>query len=92
MSTWRIEVHALAPSLYVVFRVAGEHREPLADSAGSGRFPSRAAALDHLRDAGVDEVDVVHFSAYGEMVGVAGSARDTEFRETVRLAPQPRSG
>lgn len=87
MSTERIEIHALAPSLYVAFRVDGARREPIGNPGRALRFPSRAAALDHLRAAGTREVDVVHLSAYGEMVGVAGSARDTEFRETVRLVP-----
>ncbi len=87
MNTQHIEIHALAPSLYVAFRVAGARREPIGDSGRPLRFPSRSAALDHLRAAGAREVDVVHLSAYGEAVGLPGSARDTEFRETVRLAP-----
>lgn len=87
MNTQRIELHALAPSLYVAFRVEGARREPMGDPGRALRFTSRAAALDHLRAVGAREVDVVHVSAYGEAVGLPGTARDTEFRETVRLAP-----
>lgn len=80
-----VEVHALAPSLYVAYLVEEGRRRPLPGPAAR-QFTSRYAAFDYLHALGIDEVDFVHQSAYGEMLGVPGDAGDTELRERVRLA------
>ncbi len=80
-----VEIHALAPMMYVAYRVESEHRTPIRDAGDTLRFPSRAAALDALRQTGLAEATFIHNSAYGEMVGLDASADSTEFRETIPL-------
>ena len=81
-----IEVHAVDPMIYVVFRRMGEQLEPVVDEKGTTlAFRSRYAALTALREAGVDELDFVHRSAYGEMVGIDDQSGSNEFRERVKL-------
>jgi hypothetical protein len=81
-----LEVHSLAPSMYVVFCLAGDQRSPLTDAAGTRRFTSRYAALQELQAVGVDRIDFVHRSAYDEMVNAPGSGTGNEFREPVDLS------
>lgn len=80
-----VEIHALTPMMYVVYRVDGDQRSPLRDDREALSFPSRAAAVDALRQTGLDEATFLHNSAYGEMIGLEGSGASTEFRETISL-------
>ncbi|MEQ8858643.1 MAG: DUF6482 family protein [Pseudomonadales bacterium] len=80
-----VEIHALTPMLYVIYRVEGEHRTPLRGARDSLKFPSRSAAQDALRRTGLAEATFIHNSAYGEMIGIDGAANPTEFRERISL-------
>ncbi len=81
-----IEVHAVDPMIYLVFQRTHEHLEPVVDANGATlAFRSRYAALAALRDAGVQELEFIHRSAYGEMVGIDDQSGANEFRERVRL-------
>ena len=81
-----VEVHAVDPMIYVLFLRRGEHLDPMQDGRGTSlQYRSRHAALKALREAGLAEVDFVHRSAYGEMIGVEGTSSDTELRQTIRL-------
>ncbi len=81
-----LEVHAVDPMIYLVFHCVGKDLQPVTDERGATlRFRSRYAALTALRDAGVLEVDFVHKSAYGEMVGIDDNTGSNELRERVRL-------
>lgn len=81
-----LEVHALDASLYVLFRRLKEGRVPVTRGGESLRYRSRYAALQDLADLGLDRVDCVHLSAYGEMIGCEGSSAHTELRESVPIA------
>jgi hypothetical protein len=80
-----VEVHALTPMMYAVFLNIDEQRIPVGDRQGTLRFPSRHAAQRALQLAGITEATFIHRSAYGEMIGVAGDAAATDFRETIRF-------
>lgn len=81
-----LEVHAVDPVIYLIYRVAGEQLIPLVDEQGATlRFPSRHAAVQALREAGVREVDFVHTSAYGEMVGLDYAEGPNELRQHIKL-------
>ncbi len=81
-----IEVHAVDPMIYIVFQRRDEHLEPVVDEKGTTlAFRSRYAALTALREAGVQELDFIHRSAYGEMVGIDDQSGSNEFRERVKL-------
>ena len=81
-----LEVHAVDPMIYLVFHCIGRDLQPVVDERGEKlQFRSRYAALTALRDAGVFEVEFVHKSAYGEMVGIEDNSGSNELRERVRL-------
>ena len=81
-----LEVHAVDPMIYMVFEAREQRLIPLVNKQGqSVSFPSRFAALSALKDAGVQTVSFVHRSAYGDMVGLDGSAADTELRQQLKL-------
>ena len=84
----QVEVHAIDPMVYLVFRVTGERREPVDSPGGAGRpFRSRYAATQALAEAGIERITFIHRSAYGEMIGMEGSSEHSELRETVVLRP-----
>ena len=81
-----VEVHAVDPMVYVAYQVDGEERIPIRAEGRFGMsFPSRHAAQRALRAAGLQSVTFVHRSPYGEMIGMEGTAADSEFREVVKL-------
>ncbi len=82
----RIEVHAVDPSIYQVFQRFSGRLTPVSDKGRNVRFPSRFAALKTLADLGLDEVDFVHRSAYGEMIGADSPYEQTELRQRTRIA------
>lgn len=85
----KVEVHSVDPSIYLIFCCVGEQRHPLLTAQGGDtlRFPSRHAALNKLRDAGVRHADFVHRSAYEEMIGFSHGNAKTEHRESITLQP-----
>jgi len=84
----RLEVHALSASVYQVFQHTRNGIVPVTMRGGrSMLYRSRYAALQALADIGLDQVDCVHRSAYGEMIGMDGSLPETELRESVPIAP-----
>ena len=84
------EVHAIDPSIYLIYCRIGEQLKPLLKADGNFlKYPSRSAATQQLRKAGVRRVDFVHRSAYEEMIGFEHSTQPTEHRETLNLTPHP---
>lgn len=82
-----LEVHALSASVYQLFRRTTDGVVPVTGSRGrSALYRSRYAALQALADLGLDRVDCVHRSAYGEMIGMGASHAETELRESVPIA------
>jgi hypothetical protein len=79
-----LEIHALTPSMYVVFRAEGSGRTPLRQGDQTQAFSSRFAAMQALRDAGARRASFVHLSAYDEMVNAPGGGTN-ELREPVDL-------
>ena len=81
----QVEVHAVDPSIYLIFCCQDDERAPLKAANGDNLiFRSRNRAFDALRDIGVKQADFVHKSAFDEMVGV-GDGIPTEHRETIIL-------
>lgn len=86
----QVEVHAIDPSIYLIYCRIGEQLKPLLSADGNFlKYPSRSAATQQLRKAGLRRVDFVHRSAYEEMIGFEHSAQPTEHRETLKLTPHP---
>ncbi len=82
-----IEVHAVELALYVPYLFTDEQRLPLTDKRGKPLYyPSRYAALRALKHTGLKTVDVVHVSAYDEMIGMPTAASSNEMRERVDVA------
>jgi hypothetical protein len=81
-----IEVHAVDLAIYQVFQRFSGRLTPVTDKNKSVRFPSRYAALKALAELGLDEVEFVHRSAYGEMIGTESPFGETELRQRVRIA------
>ena len=82
-----VEVHAIDPSIYLVYCRIDEQLTPLLDARGHRlKYRSRSAAMQYLRKTGVRTVDFVHRSAFEEMIGINHNARPTEHRETLTLA------
>ena len=81
-----IEVHAVDPAIYQVFQRFSGRLVPVTDKDRSLRFPSRFSALKALADLGLDEVEFVHRSAYGEMIGMETPYDQTELRQRIRIA------
>ena len=81
-----IEVHAVDPSIYQIFQRFSGRLLPVTDKDRSARFPSRYSALKALADLGLDEVEFVHRSAYGEMIGAESPYEHTELRQRVAIA------
>lgn len=79
-----LEIHALTPSMYVVFRVDESGRTPLLQGGQTQAFSSRFAAMQALRQAGAERASFVHRSAYDEMVNAPGGGAN-ELREPVDL-------
>jgi len=87
-----LEVHALSASVYQLFLRTGDAILPMKRADGRAVvYKSRYAALQVLADLGLDRVDCVHRSAYGEMIGMAGSLAETELRESVPISHLRRS-
>lgn len=83
-----VELHGVDLSLYLLYIAKGDVLEPVTDRRGNTlRFASDYAARKALREAGVSQFDFVHSSPYGEMVGMQGSAADTQMRMTINLKP-----
>lgn len=80
-----IEVHAVDPVIYVVFQRFGERLLPVLDGRDTARYRSRYAAFKALAERGVCEVDFVHRSAYGEMIGFDSPHNQTELRQRVQI-------
>ena len=81
----QLEVHAVDAAIYLVFQRFGERLTPVSNGNSRLRYTSRYAALKAMADAGVPEVDFVHKSAYGEMIGLETPHDATEMRQTVDL-------
>ena len=82
----QVEVHAVDPSIYLIYCKIGEQLKPLLRRDGSIlKYRSRSAATRDLREAGLKTVEFVHRSAFEEMIGVAESAQPTEHRERIKL-------
>lgn len=81
-----LEVHGIDPSIYLIFSLTNEKRQPVVDHHGNTlKYRSRSSAFNALKDIGVRRADFVHKSAFDEMVGV-GNGIPTEHREPVTLA------
>ena len=81
-----VELRAVELSLYIPFTIEDEQRTPLQDRRGDSlAYPSRYAALKALATTGLRAVEVVHISAYDEMVGVDSVPGQSEMREPVNL-------
>ena len=86
----QVEVHAIDPSIYLIYCRISEQLKPLLKADGNFlKYPSRGAAIQQLRKAGLRRVDFVHRSAYEEMIGFEHSAQPTEHRETLNLTQHP---
>ncbi len=83
----QLEVHAIDPMIYLVFRRSGDDLVPVTDERGKTlRFPSRHRALCTLAETGLAQTEFVHRSAYTEMIGIAQDNWPAyELRETVKL-------
>lgn len=81
-----IELHATEQILYIPFLREGDSLQPLTENNKSLTFPSRSRALATLAGTGLQSVEFVHRSSYGEMIGSEGSMKDTEFRQTIDLS------
>jgi hypothetical protein len=81
-----VEVHAIDPMIYVAYLVSQGQRRPITERGNRARkFPSRYAATRALSQTGLSEAVFVHRSPYGEMIGLDGSADESEMRERVLL-------
>ena len=81
-----LELHAVDPAMYLVFRRAGETLIPLCRRPGDTlKFTSRFAALKALAGTGAPEVLFRHVSAYGEMIGMPEEAEPPVLEERIRL-------
>lgn len=88
----QVEVHAVDPSIYLIYCRIGKQLEPLQTADGNFlKYPSRSAATQQLRKAGLRRADFVHRSAYEEMIGSEQNTEPTEHRETLVLAPTSQS-
>ena len=81
----QIEVHAVDLSIYQVFQRFGDRLVPVTRKGKSTRFPSRYSALKAMAELGLDEVEFVHRSAYGEMIGIDTPFESTELRQRVQI-------
>ena len=81
-----IEVHAVDLSIYQIFQAFSGRLIPVTSKGKNALFRSRFSALKALADLGLDEVDFVHRSAYGEMIGIESPFNQTELRQRVRIA------
>ena len=81
-----IEVHAVDLAIYQVFQRFSGRLTPVTDKGRNVRLPSRFSALKTLAELGLDEVEFVHRSAYGEMIGMETPFGETELRQTVRIS------
>lgn len=89
--TLHIELHATEQILYIPFVRSGHSLKPLMENNTSLTFPSRSKALATLAQTGLQSVEFVHRSSYGEMIGSEGSISNTEFRQTIDLSRYPSS-
>ena len=81
-----VEVHAVDPSIYLIYCKIGEQLKPLLRRDGSIlKYRSRSAATRDLREAGLKNVEFVHRSAFEEMIGVAENGQPTVHRERIKL-------
>ena len=86
-----IEVHAIDPSIYLLFISDAMSLRPVVDEKGQTlRYRSRASALSELRTAGAHHADFVHRTAYNEMVGTA-SQGPSELRQRIHLTGEDRA-
>ena len=81
-----IEVHAVDPSIYQIFQRFSSRLVPVTGRDGNARFTSRFSAMKALADLGLEEVDFVHRSAYGEMIGTETPFDATELRQKISIA------
>ena len=82
----QVEVHAVDPSIYLIYCKIGEQLKPLLRRDGSIlKYRSRSAATRDLREAGLKTAEFVHRSAFEEMIGVAENGQPTEHRERINL-------
>ena len=86
----QVEVHAIDPSIYLIYCRISEQLKPLLKADGNFlKYPSRSAAIQQLRKAGLRRVDFVHRSAYEAMIGFEHRTQPTEHRETLHLTLDP---
>jgi hypothetical protein len=81
-----VEIHAVDLSIYQIFQRFSGRLIPVTSKGKNALFRSRFSALKALADLGLDEVDFVHRSAYGEMIGMESPFDQTELRQRVRVA------
>lgn len=81
-----VELHATEQILYIPFIRDGDSLQPFSENNKSLTFPSRSRALAALARTGLQSVEFVHRSSYGEMIGSEGNINDTEFRQTIDLS------
>jgi len=85
-SALEVEVRSVELAIYVPYLVEGAQRLPITDKQGKALlYPSRYAALRALKHTGLAHADVVHISAYDEMIGVPSTPGQNEMRERVLL-------
>ncbi len=81
-----VEVHAVEHTIYVPYVRVDDQLIPFKAASGKTlRFPSRHASMRALKGEGLAAAQFVHKSAYDEMIGVASSTSNAEFRELVDL-------
>ena len=85
-----VELHAVEQMLYIPYEASDGFRFPLQDAKGQTiRYKSLVAATAALGAIGLEEIDFVHTSSYGEMIGSPGSSADTELRQRIKLKHDP---
>lgn len=81
-----IELHAVDARIYQVFQRFGARLDPLTDNGAPVRYPSRYSACKALADLGLNELEFVHRSAYGEMIGMETPFDRTEMRQRIGIS------
>ena len=86
----QVEVHAIEQIIYLVYERQGEDLHPFRDAQGAVlKFRSLNAAKTALRETGLERIEFVHNSSYGEMIGAPGGYQDTQMRQQMFLAESP---
>lgn len=82
-----IELHAIEQIMYIPYERVDDVLKPLTDGrARTLQFRDRYRACLALAATGLSQLEFVHRSSYGEMIGAEGGMAQTEMRQLIDLS------